>query len=86
MDSGKFKWNNGKFPEFTEPDPSYHGVRYWDVFGDFPGLGERSIHLQGTRAIAERPGGSFEPVQLLSCSSKAWKHFLSDNGNTLKTP
>jgi O-acetylhomoserine (thiol)-lyase len=39
VDSGKFKWNNGKFPEFTEPDPSYHGVKYWDAFGDFPGLG-----------------------------------------------
>ncbi|PKG31048.1 aminotransferase class I/II-fold pyridoxal phosphate-dependent enzyme, partial [Methanoregula sp.] len=25
VDSGKFSWNNGKFPEFTEPDPSYHG-------------------------------------------------------------
>ena len=39
VDSGKFKWNNGKFPEFTEPDPSYHGVKYWESFGDFPGLG-----------------------------------------------
>ena len=39
VDSGKFKWNNGKFPEFTEPDKSYHGVKYWDAFGDFPGLG-----------------------------------------------
>src|SRR5512139_254982 len=39
VDSGRFKWNNGKFPEFTEPDPSYHGVRYWDAFGDFSGLG-----------------------------------------------
>ena len=39
VDSGKFKWNNGKFPEFTEPDPSYHGVKYWDAFGDFPSLG-----------------------------------------------
>lgn len=39
VDSGKFKWNNGKFPEFTEPDKSYHGVKYWDSFGDFPGLG-----------------------------------------------
>jgi len=39
VDSGKFKWNNGKFPEFTEPDPSYHGVKYWDTFGNFPGLG-----------------------------------------------
>jgi len=39
VDSGKFKWNNGKFPEFTEPDQSYHGVKYWDAFGDFPSLG-----------------------------------------------
>lgn len=33
VDSGKFNWNNGKFPEITEPDPSYHGVSYWDAFG-----------------------------------------------------
>ena len=39
VDSGKFKWNNGKFPEFTRPDPSYHGIKYWDTFGNFPGLG-----------------------------------------------
>jgi O-acetylhomoserine (thiol)-lyase len=39
VDSGKFKWNSGKFPEFTEPDKSYHGVKYWDSFGDFQGLG-----------------------------------------------
>jgi O-acetylhomoserine (thiol)-lyase len=32
-DSGKFEWSNGKFPEFTEPDPSYHGIKYWDAFG-----------------------------------------------------
>ncbi len=28
VDAGTFDWNNGKFPEFTEPDPSYHGLRY----------------------------------------------------------
>jgi O-acetylhomoserine (thiol)-lyase len=39
VDSGKFDWSNGKFPEFTEPDPSYHGLKYWDAFGNFPGLG-----------------------------------------------
>jgi O-acetylhomoserine (thiol)-lyase len=39
IDSGKFDWGNGKFPEFTEPDPSYHGLKFWDVFGNFPGLG-----------------------------------------------
>ncbi len=28
VDGGKFNWNNGRFPGFTEPDPSYHGIRY----------------------------------------------------------
>jgi O-acetylhomoserine (thiol)-lyase len=39
VDSGKFNWSSGKFPEFTEPDPTYHGVRYWEAFGSFPSLG-----------------------------------------------
>jgi len=39
VDGGRFDWSNGKFPEFTEPDPSYHGLKFWDTFGDFPGLG-----------------------------------------------
>ncbi len=39
VDSGNFNWGNGKFPEFTEPDPSYHGMKFWDTFGDFPCLG-----------------------------------------------
>ncbi len=33
VDSGKFNWANGKFPEISEPDPSYHGVSYWAAFG-----------------------------------------------------
>ena len=33
VDSGRFNWNNGKFPEFTEPDPSYHGMVFWEPFG-----------------------------------------------------
>lgn len=33
VDSGKFPWDNGKFPELTEPDESYHGVRYLRDFG-----------------------------------------------------
>ena len=39
VDSGNFDWSNGKFPEFTEPDPSYHGLKYWETLGDFPGMG-----------------------------------------------
>ena len=39
VDSGNFDWSNGKFPEFTEPDPSYHGVKFWESFGNIPGIG-----------------------------------------------
>lgn len=33
VDGGNFDWSNGLFPELTEPDPSYHGVRYLENFG-----------------------------------------------------
>jgi len=39
VDSGHFDWSRGKFPEFTDPDPSYHGLRYWEAFGNVPGQG-----------------------------------------------
>ena len=33
VDSGKFNWNSGKFPDFTEPSRAYHGMKFWDTFG-----------------------------------------------------
>jgi len=35
VDSGQFPWDNGKFPVMTEPSPGYHGMRYYETFGDF---------------------------------------------------
>lgn len=37
VDSGRFNWANGRFPSFTEPDPSYHGLRFWETFGNLGG-------------------------------------------------
>lgn len=34
VDSGKFDWTNGKFPELTEPDESYHGISYTQTYGN----------------------------------------------------
>lgn len=34
VDGGNFDWDNGKFSEFTEPDPSYHGIKYVETFGN----------------------------------------------------
>ena len=35
VDGGNFPWDNGKFPGLTEPSPGYHGMRYYETFGDF---------------------------------------------------
>ena len=35
VESGKFPWDNGKFPQMTEPSRGYHGVRFDETFGDF---------------------------------------------------
>ena len=35
VESGKFPWDNGKFPGMTEPSAGYHGVKFYETFGDF---------------------------------------------------
>ncbi|MFT4070291.1 MAG: O-acetylhomoserine aminocarboxypropyltransferase/cysteine synthase [Dysgonamonadaceae bacterium] len=46
VDSGRFNWGNGKFPEFTEPSESYHGLVFWDVFGDKGPFGNIAFSLR----------------------------------------
>ncbi len=38
VDGGNFDWSQGRHPNFTEADPSYHGLKFWEVFGDFSGM------------------------------------------------
>jgi len=33
IDGGKFRWDNGRFPEFNQPNPGYHGLNFWEAFG-----------------------------------------------------
>ena len=61
VDSGKFNWGNGKFPEFTEPDPSYHGLKFWDVFGDFPGLGNVAFIIKARVQLLRDLGPALSP-------------------------
>ncbi|MEI8038037.1 MAG: O-acetylhomoserine aminocarboxypropyltransferase/cysteine synthase [Verrucomicrobiota bacterium] len=69
VDSGKFPWNNGKFPEFTEPDPSYHGLVYWDALSNVPGAGNIAfiikVRVQLLRDLgpAISPFNSFQFIQ-----------------------
>jgi O-acetylhomoserine/O-acetylserine sulfhydrylase len=34
VDGGNFNWGNGKFPQFTEPSEGYHGLKFWEIFGE----------------------------------------------------
>lgn len=43
VDGGNYNWGNGKFPQFTEPSEGYHGMKFWDVFGDNNPLGLPNI-------------------------------------------
>ncbi len=61
VDSGKFSWNNGKFPEFTEPDPAYHGVKYWESFGAFPELGNIAFAIKARVQLMRDMGPCLSP-------------------------
>jgi O-acetylhomoserine (thiol)-lyase len=61
VDSGKFNWNNGKFPEFTESDPSYHGLVFWDTFGNFPGLGNVAFIIKARVQLLRDLGPALSP-------------------------
>ena len=61
VDSGKFPWNNGKFPEFTEPDPSYHGLVYWDALSNVPGLGNIAFIVKVRVTLLRDIGAALSP-------------------------
>ena len=43
IDGGNYNWGNGKFPQFTEPSEGYHGLKFWEIFGDNNPLGLPNI-------------------------------------------
>jgi len=61
VDSGRFQWNNGKFPEFTEPDPSYHGLKYWEALGNVPGMGNVAFILKIRLTLLRDLGAAMSP-------------------------
>lgn len=71
VDGGNFDWGSGRFAEFTEPDPSYHGLVHWDVFKAFEPAGGANIayimkmRLQWLRDTGNctSPFNSFQHIQ-----------------------
>ena len=46
VDAGNFNWGNGKFPLFTEPSEGYHGLKFWDTFGEDSPFGNIAFILR----------------------------------------
>jgi O-acetylhomoserine (thiol)-lyase len=61
VDGGNFDWGNGRFPQFTEGDPSYHGLKFWETFGDFPGLGNVAFGIRLRVNLLRDLGPSLAP-------------------------
>lgn len=62
VDGGNFDWGaSGRFANFTEPDPSYHGLKFWEVFGNFPGLGNVAFGLKARVQGLRDQGQSISP-------------------------
>jgi O-acetylhomoserine (thiol)-lyase len=77
VDGGNYNWGNGKFPQFTEPSEGYHGLKFWDVFGEGNPLGLPNIafairaRVEGLRdyGAAQSPFNSFLLIQGLETLS-----------------
>lgn len=59
VDSGNFNWNNGKFPVLTEPDPGYHGLKYWEEFGNIAFIVKMRVQLLRDLGTAMSPFNAF---------------------------
>lgn len=61
VDAGNFNWGNGKFPQFSEPSEGYHGLNFWEVFGEGNPLGLPNIafairaRVEGLRDLGPAP-------------------------------
>lgn len=76
VDAGTFPWDNGRFPSFTEPSPSYHGLSFWEAFGPEGVLNTNvafviRARVEGLRDIGpcQNPFGSFLLLQGLETLS-----------------
>jgi len=61
VDSGRFDWGNGNFPEFTEPNPSYHGMKFLEAFGNIPGMGNVAFIIKLRVTLLRDLGPALSP-------------------------
>lgn len=79
VDSGKFDWaGSGKFPEFTEPDPSYHGLVYTEAFGPAAYITKARVQLMRDTGACMSPFNAFLLLQGLETLSLRVEKHLSN--------
>lgn len=61
VDAGNYNWGNGKFPQFTEPDEGYHGMKFWEVFGDASPFGNIAFIIRARVSGLRTFGTSLSP-------------------------
>lgn len=61
IDSGRFPWNNGRFPIFTEPSPGYHGLNFWKTFGAESPFGNIAFIIRARVEQLRDIGASLSP-------------------------
>jgi O-acetylhomoserine (thiol)-lyase len=61
VDGGRFDWGNGKFPDFTEPDPGYHGLKYAETFQNVPGAGNIAFIMKARLQLLRDLGAAMSP-------------------------
>ncbi|MDA8415033.1 MAG: O-acetylhomoserine aminocarboxypropyltransferase/cysteine synthase [Desulfobacteraceae bacterium] len=63
VDGGAFPWNNGKFSEFSEPDPSYHGLIFWEALGNLSYILRMRLSLLRDMGACLSPFNAFQFLQ-----------------------
>ncbi|MGD0170744.1 MAG: O-acetylhomoserine aminocarboxypropyltransferase/cysteine synthase family protein [Halobacteriota archaeon] len=63
VDAGNFDWTNGKFPDFTTPDPTYNGLVYAEAFGELAYILKARVHLLRDIGPALSPFNAFLILQ-----------------------
>jgi O-acetylhomoserine (thiol)-lyase len=63
VDSGKFDWTSGRFPGLTEPDPSYHGLKFTETFGNLAYILKARVQLLRDLGPALSPFNAFLILQ-----------------------
>ena len=59
VDGGRFPWDNGRFPELTEPDPSYHGLEFYPALGELAYILKARVQMLRDYGPALSPFNSF---------------------------